>query len=216
MRTPESEIKEAILHPVEEVRLTAVDYFSYGDDPTVMPLVIEAVEKYGRKNGFSILRDAERLTQTKESTAWLVDELKKKWNPGDVHEDNYRVAVALLLCRADWGALTIPLDDVLGLPSFPKELSYEVRARTTTKSIGWDCAWEGFLRLGESTRAAGRLSRADKVLLEEMNKARAIVAATSVDDWDYGQDALLSDIDEIIIELERAAEKGVQASLSIA
>ena len=63
MRTPESKIKAAILHPEEEIRLCAVEYFSDApcEDETIMPLVIQAVEKYGRETGFRILRDAERL-----------------------------------------------------------------------------------------------------------------------------------------------------------
>lgn len=43
MRLPEEKINEAILHPEEEIRLTAVSYFadSYSQDPTIMPLVID-------------------------------------------------------------------------------------------------------------------------------------------------------------------------------
>ena len=60
MRLPEARIKETILHPEEEVRLSAIAYFSrsHSQDETVMPLVIQAVEKYGREQGFSILRRA--------------------------------------------------------------------------------------------------------------------------------------------------------------
>lgn len=54
MRTPEEKIKAAILHPEEEIRCVAVSYFAdaYSSDPALMPLVIEAVEKYGRENAF--------------------------------------------------------------------------------------------------------------------------------------------------------------------
>ncbi len=53
MRLPEARIKETILHPEEEVRLSAIAYFSrsHSQDETVMPLVIQAVEKYGRETG---------------------------------------------------------------------------------------------------------------------------------------------------------------------
>lgn len=50
MRFSESKIKQAILHPEEEMREQALHYFSNSrsQDDTVMPLVIQAVEKYGR------------------------------------------------------------------------------------------------------------------------------------------------------------------------
>ena len=75
MRLPESKIKTAILHPEEAVRLTALAYFadSFTTDESVMPLVIEAVEKYGRESAFRILRDAERLLQTEFSFNWLLN-----------------------------------------------------------------------------------------------------------------------------------------------
>ena len=46
MRTPESTIQAAILHPVEEIRTKALAYFarSHTQDETLMPLVIQAVE----------------------------------------------------------------------------------------------------------------------------------------------------------------------------
>ena len=51
MRLPESKIKEAILHPDADIRERAVRYFddSFSRDVSVMPLVIEAVERYGRE-----------------------------------------------------------------------------------------------------------------------------------------------------------------------
>jgi hypothetical protein len=52
MRYPEDKIKEAILHPDIEIRDRAVSYFakSFSADTSLMPLVIKAVETYGRQN----------------------------------------------------------------------------------------------------------------------------------------------------------------------
>ena len=49
MRLPEEQIKQAILHPELSVRTLALHYFSrsFSDDTTVMPFVVEAVEKFG-------------------------------------------------------------------------------------------------------------------------------------------------------------------------
>jgi hypothetical protein len=82
MRTPESKIKQAILHPEEEMREQALHYFSdaHSQDDTVMPLVIQAVEKYGRDTAFSILRDADHLVQTDATIDWLMRELRRDYN----------------------------------------------------------------------------------------------------------------------------------------
>ena len=119
MRLSESKIKEAILHPEEEVRLRAIAYFSRSSasDETIMPLVIEAVEKYGREKGFSILRRADDLPQTATTVQWLVDEFSKDWDLRDVGNDNYCFAVALLIHDADPQLLK---PDLAELRCFPR------------------------------------------------------------------------------------------------
>ena len=44
----ESKVKEAILHPVAEVRWTALSFYtkSFTQDARILPLVIEAVQHY--------------------------------------------------------------------------------------------------------------------------------------------------------------------------
>ena len=65
-----------------------------------MLLVIEAVEEYGRDSAFRILRDAERLAQTKATVEWLSNELRRDYDIKDLGQDNYRFAVAVALCHA--------------------------------------------------------------------------------------------------------------------
>lgn len=50
MRYPREKIQEAILHPDINIRERAVNYFTqaYSPDPSLMPMVIQAIEKYGR------------------------------------------------------------------------------------------------------------------------------------------------------------------------
>ena len=103
MRLPESQIKQAILHPEEEVGLTALTHFtdSFSRDETIMPLVIETVGKHDRQATFRILRRADRLTQTPLTIQWLANELRQDFNVEDVGDDNYHFAIAILLCEAD-------------------------------------------------------------------------------------------------------------------
>ena len=54
MRFSEEKIKQAILHRQLEIRQRAVRYFSVcqSEDEGVVPLVIQAVEKYGREDAY--------------------------------------------------------------------------------------------------------------------------------------------------------------------
>ena len=103
MRLPESKIKAAIQHPEEEVRLTALNYFTepLTDDKSVIPLVIQAVETYGVDNAFRILRDADQLPQTESTINWLIGQLHRDLDLASIDNDNYRFAIALVLCDAD-------------------------------------------------------------------------------------------------------------------
>ena len=77
MRYRKSKIKEAIFHAEEEVRLTTLGYFAFADDVSIMPFVMEVVQKYGRASAFRVLRDAERLPQTEATLDWLVSEIRR-------------------------------------------------------------------------------------------------------------------------------------------
>jgi hypothetical protein len=160
MRLPESDIKSAILHPQEDVRLTAVGYFSdaFSNDLTVMPLVIQAVEKYGRETAFRILRDAERLPQTKDSIRWLSDELRRGYDTRDVAQDNYRFAVAIALSRAQVELLSA---DFIDLPAFPSELKPAVNERLDMASWNLETAWQAFETLGRQTMQRNEVTQAD-------------------------------------------------------
>ena len=99
VRLSESKIKEAILHPEEEIREKALHYFSdaHCEDESVMLLVIKAIEKYGREAGFHILRDAEWLPQTEATIDWLIWELRQDYDFSDVNQENYCIALAWVL-----------------------------------------------------------------------------------------------------------------------
>ncbi len=78
MRLSVDQVRQAILHPDWDVRDMALRYFqeSFSTDPAVMPLLIEAVEKYGWAEAFSPAIRIQALGQTTETVAWLVEQLK--------------------------------------------------------------------------------------------------------------------------------------------
>jgi hypothetical protein len=149
MRLPESKIKSAILNPEEAVRLTALAYFadSFTTDESLMPLVIEAVEKYGRESAFSILRDAERLPQTETSFNWLLNELQSDFGLTDVDQDNYRFAVCLVLLSAPLELLVEQKNIVLNCPNFAPELVPGLDELVTMAAWDWETGWKAFTGL---------------------------------------------------------------------
>jgi hypothetical protein len=100
MRLPEEKVKQAILDPDAEVRERAVWYFSdsFSEDATLFPLVIEAVERYGREGSYHLVGSCTQLVHTEESISWVVDELDRE--DADQYE-NYAFNLTRVLCHAD-------------------------------------------------------------------------------------------------------------------
>ena len=107
MRYPEDRIKEAVLHPDIEIRDRAVMYFakSFSTDTSLMPLVIKAVETYGRQNdAYRLIGASRELPQTEDTIAWIIDELNA--DQTDKYE-NYAFNLSMVLVGAD-PALLLP------------------------------------------------------------------------------------------------------------
>ena len=80
MRSTTEEIKLGIVHADREVRETALEAFRkcLSDDPTVMPLLIQAVDRYGWEDACFPFYGAHPLVQTAETVEWLIDRLKQR------------------------------------------------------------------------------------------------------------------------------------------
>jgi hypothetical protein len=112
MRVSEDRIKQAILHPEQDVRTAAVYYFSgsVSSDPGIMPLAIQAIDRYGWKDAFIGYSFMEELIQTQPTVRWLIAELKR---PGKMEEqgedeedhDYYRDSLTRALTWADLAIL---------------------------------------------------------------------------------------------------------------
>ncbi len=77
MRLPAEKVREAILSPDRVLRDAAVFYFSrsHSDDPTLMPLVIEACERYG-SDAFEMFSFLSDLVQTESSVGWIIQQIE--------------------------------------------------------------------------------------------------------------------------------------------
>jgi hypothetical protein len=138
VRYPEAKIKEAILHPDIEIRDRATRYFAkpFAPDLSIMPLVIKAVETYGRENDAYRLIGASRdLPQTEETISWVIDELNDE--SCDKHE-NYAYNLSMVLVKAD-PALLLPREsDILEARHFLADLRTPLTDRL--RMLSWDKA----------------------------------------------------------------------------
>jgi hypothetical protein len=157
MRLHDAKIKQAILHPESEVRLTAVDYFagSQSCDPEVMPLVIQAVEKYGRNSSFRLLRYAEHLVQTAATLDWLIGELGRDLDIDDINADNLRFALGLVVLATPVDLLRKRKPEIDLLAAFAAELRGPLDERLDMANWRLEKCWEALEELGRTTMKRG-------------------------------------------------------------
>jgi hypothetical protein len=180
MHIPDSKVKASILNPEEEVRVAAVSFFSdsFSPDETVMPLVVQAVERYGRQTAFRTLRSAERLPQVPATVDWLFHELRRDEDLADFDHDNYRFAVALILYHAQPKVLLGRQDAILALPSFPDELRRPLGERWNILTWDWDKAWAALHAFGRDTMREARFTWQDLLLGDSLIESLAGHRAT--------------------------------------
>ena len=131
MRLPVEKVKEAILHPDQDVRSAAVYYFSrsHSTDPTIMPLVIQTVEKYGWGHAFGTHSFLEDLTQSDETIRWLVQELQRIGQPANVQEARPVRACLSALVHADPTLLKKCEAEILELEALDHETKEAINER---------------------------------------------------------------------------------------
>lgn len=132
MRLAEARIKEAILHPLKMVRQEAVLYFSkcYSLDPEVMPLAIQAIHQYGRRDAFPLLHVLADLAQTEATLDWAIRELSRP------QDRAFSLRLSRLVCNADPRLLQPRDQDIRKAPGFAPEFVSELQDRL--RLLTWD------------------------------------------------------------------------------
>lgn len=135
MRLSEDKIKQAILHPALDIRRRALEYFSvcFSQDESVVPLVIEAVERYGRTEAYWLVGGVVDVKQTEATISWIVDELNK---PDAGGYENYAFNLTRVLCQADPALLVPRKEAILASRHFCRGLQEEFTQRLELSS--WD------------------------------------------------------------------------------
>jgi hypothetical protein len=78
MRYPGDKIKQAILHSDIDIRDRGARYFaeSFSTDTSLMPLLIQAMDTYGRRNdAYWLIEASKDSAQTAATIAWVLDQL---------------------------------------------------------------------------------------------------------------------------------------------
>ena len=138
MRYAEAKIKEAILHPDIEIRDRATSYFAKSScsDVSIMPLVIKAVETYGRQNdSYRLIGLSRDLPQTEDTIAWVIDELD---DPQSDQYENYTYNLSVVLAKADPAVLLARESDILEARYFLPGLRESLTERL--RMLSWDMA----------------------------------------------------------------------------
>ncbi len=145
MRLDDTQIKQAILHPNPEIRVKAMNYFvdSCSDDPSVMPVVIETVEKHGRESAlFRTLRRADALAQSPATIDWLINELNLDCDPSDKKWDNYLLSIAMILKNAAPNLIIDRRDEIVSASGFHEKLIPILDERLDLHRAGWRECWD--------------------------------------------------------------------------
>lgn len=102
MRLPVEKIKAAILNPDLEVREEAIFYFarSFSSDPTIMPLAIQAIERYGHE-AFGTFLHLRSLVQTDATLTWLIEEIERSGPSSEDFDAHYFTSLVSALRYAD-------------------------------------------------------------------------------------------------------------------
>ena len=154
MRYPEDKIKEAILHPDRDVRDTAIRYFysSTSPDQTLMPLAIQAIERYGRTKAFSFTHYLNLLPQTGQTIGWVIAELRRDVEGRPEERHFYYLNLSRLLCHADVRLVAQHAPDILHARHFdPKE---QVAFRERLEMYGWKAerCWQALRQYCQANR----------------------------------------------------------------
>jgi HEAT repeat protein len=143
MRLLAEKVKEAILHADKDVRTAAVFYFSdaFSTDPTIMPVVIQAVERYGWGNAFKSYTFLVRLVQTDESIRWLIDQLKPSGRKTTDDEFQLVVRCWVALRRAEPAVLKPHEAEIMKLEALDESYKAQVGERIRLMSRPPDELW---------------------------------------------------------------------------
>ncbi len=142
MRLSEEQVKQGILHDDPLVRFAALDYFAeaFSRDASVMPVVIEALERFGRTNAFLFAHPIVGLAQTPETIAWAITELQRTADTSEASRE-LKGHLAKLLCKADPELILPHETEILDALGFKPELRQGFSRRLHVHAMDDEACW---------------------------------------------------------------------------
>ena len=143
MRLSEAQIRQGILHPEQMVRDVALRYFceSFSDDPTIMPLAIQAIEAHGWGNAFRFSHGLASLTQTEETLLWLIGQLNRQGRPENHKDADHCYNLSSMIAKADVALLMQQEEKVLGLEGMDPKHREVVAERLRLLTLDTAACW---------------------------------------------------------------------------
>ncbi|MDB5313584.1 MAG: motif protein [Gemmataceae bacterium] len=147
-------VKDALLHPAADVRSEALRYFAeaHSRDQTAMPVVIEALERYGRTQAFRASYPIAELAQSDPTIRWAVGELNVRTEDADT--SHYLSGFARLLRRADPRLILPYQSEILAAPGFDQEFHDQLTRRLAYQSWDTEALWRELEAICEAGKAA--------------------------------------------------------------
>ena len=146
MRLHEELIKQGILHPEQDVRTEALLYFSrsYTFDDSIMPLVIQTIERYGWDEAFTVASCITGLPLNDATLPWVLAQIQHK----DAKKpDTYGLparwhTLNSLLSNANPELLARHIQAIFDVKNLEDEVVEIISERTDLLAAGGDFCWQ--------------------------------------------------------------------------
>lgn len=179
MRLTEDTISQGLLHADRAVRFACLQYFADGlsQNQTVMPVAIEALQRFGRSNAFSYSYPLAHLAQTEETLRWVIGELQTQPNRSEA-ERSYLDNLSRLLCQTDVNFLLPHKNVIRSVSGFSRDCLVPFTQRLELLSWDDDALWRE-LEVS-ATRASMRTTLARCVTRRASGSSKPLAARASV------------------------------------
>ena len=134
-----------------------MEYFTtaFNDDPSILPLVIEAIGAYGWDDAFGLFSPFTNLVQTKETFLWFVDELEKVGPPTTHLQAHHRMRIATAIAASHANLLQRHYQRIALLPEILETAVEQRVAHLTTDVVEIWRKLEIFCNAGRKKRYIG-------------------------------------------------------------
>ncbi|MEX0937947.1 MAG: SEC-C metal-binding domain-containing protein [Pirellulales bacterium] len=156
MRLSDQQIKEAIAHLDQDVRDAGLFYFadSYSDDTSIMHWAIQAIEKYGWEEAFTIYPYLDTIALDDETLAWVLQKLAVDDVPQSERSREFLEWLSDLLADADLDLLARHEEKLRGNLRIESEVREGIAERSQLRTLDAAELWsqlEGFCRKADES-----------------------------------------------------------------